>query len=276
MFLAVSAGPAVHGAQFSSGVSLVEVYATVLDVQQQPVQGLTRDDFIVEEDGAPQQISAFAAGDFPLSVAIGIDRSFSVPRAQLSASVTAVSRLLNELRPEDETMVLAIGSQTEVLAPLSRDRAAAASALHSLATWGTTPLFDASLQAIEAIQPASGRRALILVSDGTDRYSEKTAADVLKAAREKDVLIYPIGTGKTRPPIFAEMAAASGGRSFHAPDAHTLSTALTTIAQELRSQYLLGYTPSVSAEQRPGWRAIRVSVRPPGATVRARDGYVAH
>ena len=75
--LSAIAGPIT--AQFASGVSVVEVYATVTDERGEPVSGLRADDFVVEEDGRPQQISVFTEGDIPLSLAVALDRSFSLP-----------------------------------------------------------------------------------------------------------------------------------------------------------------------------------------------------
>src|SRR4051794_13358692 len=118
--------PAV--AQFASGVNVVEVYAAVVDKAGNPVQGLRREDFTVLEDGRPQTLSTFTEGDFPLSVAIGIDRSFSMApkpgssRPSLSSSVSAARTFLGELRPADESMVVAIGSEIETIAALSTDR----------------------------------------------------------------------------------------------------------------------------------------------------------
>lgn len=260
-------------AQFSSGVSLVEVYATVTDAAGQPVTGLTRADFIVEEDGERQTIAAFAPGDVPLSLAIGIDRSFSVAAARLTGAVAAVRSLLDGLRPDDRAMILAIGSQPEILAPLSADRGAARAALASIQPWGTTPLYDATTTAIDAIQSTSGRRALILLSDGEDRYSGMKAAETVAHARERDVIVYPVALGRTRPAIFAELAAVTGGRSFQAADDRAVSSALGVIARELRAQYLIGYVPP--ADGQPGWRSIHVTTRQANLKVRARDGYYA-
>lgn len=245
------------------------------DSRGEPVTGLTAGDFQVEEGGVPQTPAAFTAGEFPLALAVGIDRSFSVTRSQLAVSARAVGGLLSELRPDDQTMILAIGSETEVLVPLSVDRSSALAALDRLEPWGTTPLYDAARTAIDRIQQAAGRRALILLSDGDDRYSATSATDLLAFAREKDVLIYPIAIGKRRPAVFAELASVSGGRSFQAATAGALAAALATIARELRFQYLIGYAPAVSGSDRPGWRSIRVTVRRGGVSVRARDGYVA-
>lgn len=262
-------------AQFTSGVNLVEVYATVIDRQGEPVAGLTAADFRVAEDGASQPITAFAAGEFPLAVAIAVDRSFSMAAGnRLAVAKSAARTFIGALRRDDQAMVVGIGSDTGIVAPLSSDRAAALAAIDRLDAWGTTPLYDATLAAIDAIQPGKGRRALVLLSDGTDRYSETTAAGLVDRARRRDVLIYPIALGSVRPPIFAELAAATGGRSFFVSEPGDLVKTMTTIARELRFQYLLGYVPSRGPSPEPAWHAIDVTVNRPGVRVRARDGYV--
>ena len=286
MAIAILAGSArtgpVQARQFTSGVNVVEVYAAVVDKAGNPVQGLRRDDFTVLEDGGPQTLSTFAEADFPLAAALAIDRSFSMaPRKEGSSpsflgSVSGARTFLGELRPTDEAMIVAIGSETEVVAPLSTDRAAQQRALSDLKPWGTTGLHDAIIASIEAIQEAKGRRALVLISDGNDRYSKATAAEALDRARRSDVMVYPIAVGRTRPPLFAELATLTGGRSFQPKDPEELNTVMRTIASELRHQYLLGYTPSrpiVRGEEQ--WRAITVRVNRADVTVRARDGYLA-
>jgi Ca-activated chloride channel family protein len=274
ILLAGLALPASLGArQFVSGVNAVEVYATVTDRKGEPVSGLTAADFVVEEDGRTQAITTFAAGQFPLSVALAIDRSFSVPPERLQASLAAARQFIDQLRPEDQIMVLAIGSEVETVSPLSSDQAAARDALARLQPWGTTPLFDATLQALDVIQAASGRRALILLSDGEDRYSRTSAADLVGEARRRDVLVYPIATGGKRPDTFVELATVTGGRSAQAADRRALEATLAAIGRELRHQYLLGYTPDAASERRRGWHSIRVTVDRPDVRVRARDGY---
>ncbi|HVD92283.1 MAG TPA: VWA domain-containing protein, partial [Vicinamibacterales bacterium] len=176
------AGPVVSARQFSSGVNLVEVYAAVLDQSGMPVTGLQRDDFTVLEDGQAQALSAFAEGDFPLSVALAIDRSFSLA-TQLPTEISAARTFLGELRQQDQSMIVAIGSEIEALAPLSADRQAQFRVLSTITPWGTTGLHDAIIQAIESIQAAKGRRALVLLSDGNDRYRKATDGDALERAR---------------------------------------------------------------------------------------------
>jgi Ca-activated chloride channel family protein len=271
---AVLAGGAA-GAQFTSTVNVVEVYATVTDRGGAPVRGLQQTDFVVREDGEPQHISTFSAGEFPLSVAVALDRSFSMAGERLEIARSAARVFLGALRPEDESMIIAVGSQTEIVAPLSRDRAAQQQVLSRVDAFGTTGLHDAIIAAIEAIQPARSRRALVLLSDGSDRYSTAGAAEALGRARSSDVLIYPVAIGRTRAPLFAELATLTGGRSYHLEDPRRLPEALRAIAEELRHQYLIGYSPMKPLASGTGeWRSIDVSVRRPGVTVRARDGYL--
>ena len=271
--LALGTGARASG-QFSSGVNVVEVYASATGSSGEPVTDLGVRDFELAENGVPQVVSVFAAGDFPLSVAIAIDRSFSMAGPQLAGARSAARVFLGELRPEDEAAILAIGSEVETVAPLSRDRDAQYSALARLDTFGTTGLYDAVARAIELMQPAKGRRALVVLSDGADRYSRTTAESALERARQSDVMVYPIALGTSPSPFFEQLAALTGGRAFHLRDARLLPDILRGMARELRFQYLLGYAPS-----RPSpageWRRIVVRVKKPGVTVRARDGYFA-
>ena len=143
----------------------------------------------------------------------------------------------------------------------------------SIDAWGTTPLYDAAAQALDAMAARSGRRALLLISDGGDRDSRTTAADLIARARQSHVLVYPVAIGGTRPPVFAELADVTGGRTFFIDDPKRLESQLRALARELRFQYLLGYTPSPRAGADPAWRAIEVSVSRPDVRVRAREGY---
>jgi Ca-activated chloride channel homolog len=258
--------------QFASRVSLVEVYATVTGPDGRAIEGLTASDFTVDEDGVSQKIEAFASEGFALAVAVGLDRSFSMTAPTLAAAVSSTRSFVKALSPRDQVMLVGIGSDTEVLVPLTVDHAAALSALDEVDRWGTTPLFDAVVEAIDAVQAASGRRALILLSDGVDRYSRTTGPALVDYARRHDVLVYPVSIGRSRPEIWAQVASLSGGRSFFLRDLRELTPTLQVIASELRHQYLLGYAPPVG---RSGWRSIRVRVNRPQTQVRARDGYFA-
>jgi Ca-activated chloride channel family protein len=277
---AAAVGAAVHGQdqlpRFSSSTQLVEVYATVTDAKGQPVTGLRQSDFEVLEDGVPQDVTAFAAGEFPLTVALGVDRSFSMAK-NLQLAKQASQTFLRELKPGDRSMVVAISSEAEEIAPLSADRAAQSRAITALDAWGTTALHDAIVATLDRLEPEPGRQAIVVFSDGADRYSTHRAADVMERARRSNALIYPIAFGKTRSPLLAELAVLTGGRSFLLRDARELEATLATVARELRYQYLLGYTPANAIERgEREWRSITVHVKGtrPGLRVRARDGYM--
>jgi Ca-activated chloride channel homolog len=221
-------------------------------------------------------VSVFAAGDFPLSVAVALDRSFSMAGPRLAVARSAARGFLGELRREDEAAILAIGSQVETVAELSTDRAAQYEALARIDTFGTTGLHDAVVRAIELTQAAKGRRALVLLSDGVDRYSQTSAESALEQARRSDVIVYPIALGPSPSPFFDQLAALTGGRAFHVQDPARLADTFRRVARELRFQYLLGYVPpSTTTGGRSEWRRITVRARRPDVTVRAREGYLA-
>lgn len=260
--------------QFSSGVSIVEVYVTVSDEKGEPVKGLRESDFQVVEDGRPQAIGVFTAGDFPLNVALALDRSFSMAGERLEATKKAAHVFIDELRSSDRVRIVSIGSEFEI----ADARTAQHAVIDQIDAWGTTPLHDSIIRSLDLIEkdgPARGRHALVLFSDGADRYSQAKADDVLRRARGANVIVYPIATGRERPELFAELASLTGGRSLHLRDARGIQEAVKGIARELRFQYLVGYTPSRPlTEGRGEWRSISVKVNRPSARVRARDGYV--
>ena len=265
-------------ARFSSNVQAVEVYATVTDASGEPVTGLRAGDFQLDDDGRSQAITTFAEGAFPLTVALGVDRSLSMAGEPLRLAKLASQTFLRQLKPGDRSMVVAISNNAEVVAPLSNDHAGQAQAIAALDAWSTTSLNDAVIAALDRLEPEKGRQALVVFSDGVDRYSRATSGQVIARARRSQALVYPITIGRNRAPAAVELATLTGGRSFLLRDAKELEPTLSTVARELRYQYLIGYAPSNPV--RPGsheWRAIRVAVKnqTSGIRVRARDGYIA-
>jgi len=262
-------------ARFSSQVHLVEVYATVADARGGLVMDLQREDFEVYENTERQEVSTFAAGEFPLTVALGVDRSWSMAGDRLSLAKRASQSFLRALKPADRSMVLAISSEADVIAPLTMDRFSQERAIAALDPWSTTALHDAVIVALDRLAPEPGRQALVLFSDGEDRYSRATVREVLERARRSNALVYPIAIGRTRPPLLAELAVLTGGRSFLLRDVRDLEKTFADIARELRYQYLLGYLPSAAIDPNTHeWRSIQVVVKRSGVRVRARDGYV--
>ena len=265
-------------AQFATGVQLVEIYATVTRADGSAVAGLKASDFEVLEDGTAQPISVFVEGECPVTVALGVDRSFSMAGEPLRLAMRASQAFLRALRPKDRSMVWAIADDAEVIAPLDAPRDEQLLALAKLTPWSTTALHDSVIAALDRLEREPGRQALVLFTDGSDRYSRASVADVLERVRRSNALVYGIGVGKTRAPILAEMAAVSGGRSLQVRNPEALEPALAAIARELQQQYLLGYAqPPRRSGSQARWRSItvRLTGNAAGARVRARDGYVA-
>jgi Ca-activated chloride channel family protein len=135
-------------------------------------------------------------------------------------------------------------------------------------------LHDAVITAFDAIESAPGRRALVLVSDGLERNSRHSAAEVLARVRRSDVLAYPLVLQREVPDLFEQLAATTGGRAERVKKLGDLTTFMRRVATELRHQYLLGYQPARPA--RAGeYRRIEVRVSRKGHQVRARAGYLA-
>ena len=171
-------------------------------------------------------------------------------------------------------MLVAIGSEVEVPVPLTQDRQAVDAALQALDPWGSTALHDAIVTAFDAIEPAPGRRALVLISDGLERGSRRSSADVMALVRASDVLAYPVVLQRKVPDVLEQLAATTGGHAQRVKDVEDLPTVLRRIASDLRHQYLLGYQPLRPTQ--PGqYRRIEVRVTRQKHRVRARAGYLA-
>lgn len=267
--LALGAG--AQAQEFSARTEMVEVYATVTDDKGRLVTDLTQADFEVFEDGRPQELLTFTPGDVPVALAIAFDRSWSMQGRPLDGARMAARALLNELGDADRITLIAISSDVDVVVPLTNDRLSIDQAVQALDPWGSTALHDAVVAAVDAIEPAAGRRALVLVSDGVERNSRQTADDVYARVRASDVMIYPVALARRSPDLFERLAALSGGRATATRRPEELPRIFRRFASELRHQYLLGYQPDQSPG--PGYRRLDVRVRRPGMVVRARAGY---
>lgn len=260
------------GAQFGATTELVEVYATVLDARGNPVLGLTAADFSVSENGQPMTISTFTAGEFPLTLAVVVDRSFSMSGERFDAAKAGARRLVDRVRATDRLLVLAIGGKADVLAGFDAARPAARRAVEELQVWGTSPIGDVVAHGIDAVKAEPGRRAVVVWSDGVEREATVERDDLLERARQAGVLVYPVAMASKPSPLLTSLAALSGGRLLDARNRKSAEQAAEAIAGELRHQYLLGYVPPPGPA---GWRDIAVQTVKPGLTIRARRGYVA-
>jgi VWFA-related protein len=273
--LALALGSCLVGlagaAQFAARTDLVQIYVSVTDASGHPLDGLAREAFRVRDNGIERPISAFATGSLPLSMAVIVDRSFSMRGARLAAARAGALALLEALRADDRVDVLAMGSDVETIAAPDASREAAREAVRRLTPWGTSPIVDAIRAATGAIHGRPGRRAIVLFTDGEDRDDETTRRDALDAVRRSDALVYAVALGAREPTLLDEFASASGGRVIRSHDDRAAVEASATIAADLQHQYLLGVAP---AEGPPGWHVLAVTAEVPRAVVRARQGYL--
>lgn len=260
----------------SADAGVVQVLVTVADKHGRFLKGLTKDDFRVFEDGVRQPVSHFGDPSSARELVAALDMSSSMSAAmpRLRAAVRA---FLARLRPIDRLSLLAFNDSVFTVARRESDPAARLKAVDRLAAWGGTALYDTLSQGLDQLGRTKGRKALVVFSDGEDTASLSSAADVEQRVRRSDAPLYVVCQGRGNEvaalrELMERLARLSGGRAFATDDVEELQGAFDRIAEELDAQYLLAYEPSNAARD-GSWRAIKVEVKDPSLTVRAREGY---
>jgi VWFA-related protein len=321
--------------RFSTSVDVVSVLATVRDKQGKIVRDLVQDDFTLQEDGRDQSIRYFSQqSDLPLILGLLVDTSLSQAQVldrERSASLEFVQHVLRE--DKDKTFVIHFDREVELLQDLTSSRKDLEKALNEIerpqlnrrqpganAPSGRgqgrgglvgTALYDSLfLAADEILKKQSGRKAVILLSDGVDFGSKTSLTSAIESSQRADMLVYSIhfaGEGNRSPvgfsgpglgrgggrrggggrfpqpqpqpqrrdpvdgkKILERISQETGGSYFEVSNKMPLDKIYDQIEEELRNQYSLGYTP-----ERPGsgYHKLLVSVKRKNLTVRARDGY---
>jgi Ca-activated chloride channel homolog len=257
-------------------VDVVQVTAVVTDRDGRFVTNLAAGDFRIYDDDKPQRISNFASENIALELVAAVDVSSSMKEA-LPAVKRHATSFLAQLQVADQVTVLGFNDNIFTLARRSTDQAVRAKAIERLAPWGGTALYDVLVRALDLLGRQSGRRALLVFSDGEDQSSHATMASVLQRAEASDATIYMIGQGRAlRAPslqqLMKQLASVSGGRAFFSDDEARLEGIFHEIVEDLRHQYLLAYVPPDNARN-GDWHRIRVEVPAHGHAVRARLGY---
>ncbi len=254
----------------------VQLYPVVTDRSGRAVEGLRRDDFTVLEDGKPVKIEDFESNPSTLRLALLMDVSGSMGD-RITLVQEAAQGLLDSLRPEDEVALYAFNDSTRLLQEATRDRAAVGAALDSLQASGATGLYDAVVRVVDDLKGVSGRKSILVFSDGRDRGSTTTLEKAVETARRSDVLIYSIGAvheddeRKGREDLVA-LAETSGGKALFFDETEDMSDGFGAVVQDLRAQYFLSFAPPPGP---PGVRRLQVRVRNGNDyVVRARTTYV--
>ena len=257
-------------------VDVVQVTAVVTDGSGRFVTGLKAEDFRVYEDDKPQRLTTFAAENIPLELVTAIDVSSSMTDA-LPAVKRHATSFLSQLRDSDQVTVLGFNDSVFTLARRATDRAARARAVARLAPWGGTALYDVIIHAFDLLGRQSGRRSLLVFSDGEDQSSRAGMPAVLGRAEASDATVYMIGQGRAlKAPVLQQLmrqlAQGSGGRAFFSDNDARLEAIFHEIVEDLRHQYLLAY-PAPDHARDGQWHRIRVEIPDRGYSVRARLGY---
>jgi len=272
---------------YRSAVDLVTINATVVDENGALVAGLPRDAFEVFEDGVRMELQQFTNERVPIGLGLLLDTSDSMFGQRMSDARAAVERFLSDLlAPEDEFFILAFNHVPRPLTGWTATPGAATGVREALAgiqPTGATAAYDALLAALPLVNGRTRQRAaLLLISDGADTASDATIRDVRTALLRSDAFVYAIAIDspdrvaintRVNASALREITDASGGRTEVVQNSADLVAATARIADELNSQYLLGYASPRGGDGQ--FHSIRVRATPDGYRVRARNGYVA-
>ncbi len=286
-------------------VELVNITCSVRDRNGRLIPNLTKDDFLVREDGKPQVLKVFSRDtDLPLTLGLLVDVSPSQERL-IEVEKNAAARFFEQvLRPKDLAFLISFGSEAELLQDLTGSAKLLKSGLDDLRVRGDvggvhpgpvptmsqphgTILYDAVYLAVtDRLRGQVGRKAIVVITDGIDQGSRIKPADALRATHLADTVVYEInyfdpaaygggwgfgGGGADLEKIVKD----TGGRVFRVSKRHPLTEIFRQIQEELRSQYTLGYTPPPNAAGDGAFRKIEVKTRDNDLKVQARKGYFA-
>src|SRR5262245_24053368 len=283
--MVASAAFVVRAQTFRGSVTTVEIPVTVTDSSNRLMTGLTKDDFEVFEDGDPQPVTQFSDKRTPVSVGVLLDISDSMRGQPIVDARGALDRFMADLLVEgdDEAFVGAFNHLPRILVPWTAPPSRLTGRLDNERPTGGTAMYDA----IAASMSMFGRRqrtraAMIVISDGADTASDHSLVQTRELLRRSDAFVYAIAIDSTteqrvstrvNPEALREITGPSGGYTEVVRTSADLGPATQRIAEELNSQYMLGY--ATTRPQDGSWRTIRVRVRNRDYIARARRGYFA-
>ena len=271
LFATVAAGQFLH-----VDVQLVELSVTVSSGDRTPVTNLKSDDFRILEDGVLQRVQVFEPQTSAMTVAVVIDTTTSMT-TDLPKVKNAVSRLLTALKLSDKVGLFTFANQLTVLSPFTTDRKSTLEALLKVRAEGNTALFDSLAQLSRELSPVSGKKSILLFTDGDDNASALTLDASLQQVRRAGIPIYTLLYGKalTDARLLKSLAGISettGGSTFKIRDADELSKVFEQIGNELQFVYFLAYQSSVHTDA--NWRSLSVTLpAQPKLKLKSKEGY---
>lgn len=266
-FVLVAALVAVPGVQAEGPVTVqvvqvdqsrfpeIDVYVSVTDAAGQPVKTLLPENFGLEENGQAQALDhvSRAGEQGPVTAVLVIDKSGSMKNVgKMEAARDAATAFVQLMRPTDATGVIAFDTKVTVVQPLTSDKDALVAAIEGITPKGDTAVRDALYAAAQMLEPVSGRKAIIAVTDGMDNSSAHTLDDLLTFVGEQGVSIYTIGLGDPTQagdedagidePSLRAIAEGSGGLHTFAPKPEDLRNLYELLSVRIQNEYRLTYT----------------------------------
>jgi Ca-activated chloride channel family protein len=281
--LALTASPLAQQATFRAGTRTVPVYATVTDTNGRLVPDLDRADFEVYDNGKKQDLTLFENAVQAISVVVMLDTSGSMTM-HLDLLKQAATQFVIRLLPEDKARVGSFSDRNKIKispAAFTNNRDELMRALREDLQFGNpTALWDATDRSMDALTGIDGRRVVLVFTDGGDNDSDRSQKHVLTRAQAEEFMIYAIGLrsrvrgqGVTQPDRgLRKVADETGGGYFELERTDELNSTFTRVAQELHSQYVLGFSPQTLDGKT---HELDVRVTRPGLVARARKSYIA-
>ncbi len=260
----------------SVDVDVIQVTAVVTDGDGRFVKGLTQDDFVLLDDDKPQPITHFAAENIPLEMVAALDVSSSM-EAALPLVKSSAKKFLSGLEEKDQVTLLAFNDNIFVLARRATNQAERERVIDTMGSWGGTSLHDVLIRATDILGRQSGRRSIVLFSDGDDQNSHASLDAAIARTEGSDATIYAVGLGRAvqsrdLQKLMSRIATVSGGRAFSTDNPGELDEIFQQILEDLRNQYLIAY-PTPSSVRDGVWHNIKVKTKNNKYKVRAREGY---
>ena len=267
---------------FRSSADIVPLYVTVTDRNDRLVANLTQADFEVYDDEVQQEIVVFRNDVQPISVVVMLDTSASMT-PQIGLLKAGAEQFLIRMLPGDQGRVGAFNDKIQLSEAFTGDRDTLIAELEELDFGNPTRLYDAVAVSLDALKGLEGRRVVLVFTDGDDTSSVVSSNDILDRAIGEEAMIYAIGLRaeyfngarmvRSRPDRnLRKYAQETGGGYFELRDSDELGATFTRVAQELHSQYVIGFTrASLDGEL----HELEVRVGKQGMTARARRSYIA-
>ena len=262
--------------RFKSTVDTVSVYATVNEADGRLATNLSKEDFMVLDNGTKRDISLFSNDTQPITVVIMLDMSGSMFSRFLRVRTSTLS-FVDALSPQDRAQIGTFGEEIAISPHLTGDKEILRRVLRSeLWPMGGTPIWNALDAAMSALTSESGRRVVLTLTDGQNMCDLPRclkAGDIERRAVREGFMLYAIGMdGTGLDGEIMDIAAETGGGHFALPQGADLTATFAQVADELRHQYLIGFAPAALDGK---LHKVEVRVTRPGMRVKARRNYLA-